>query len=366
MTNTTPSNDQPEVSPRPPRPAGPLGYALDALVVLTFLALIAVAFPRYVKARDGWREDEVKANLKVIQVALERYAVDHDGTYPVMLYGGDRYDTFTTSDSPVISEFPGDVDWLIQHGYLTYPQNPFRRGSRAAVRVDPRELFDVDQPPITFPDTVTEPRINLWALGGRHLHTDRSQQLALRFVGGPSGELMWDVSEGQRHPPFQVHIATNPDPVLLRSVREVNPPAAALALDSAMNQQNRLAPGNFYYLPLHDPSGTARWLHSYDWSSPRGDYSKPSEVRIVGYRLAAFGSALNLGQDVFSLYGDFPDSALNGPAMHFPPLGIGDIDAWHARAPDGRPDGVIQVLNPEPLDKEEYMSELERSVRGSE
>ncbi|MFH1514131.1 MAG: hypothetical protein ABIG42_01595 [bacterium] len=87
--------------------------------------------------------DELKNNLKTIQAALERYSVDHDGSYPEYLIGGDLagWDTKTGCES--ISARPPFAlnikqtnlegggsrppqDPLIEGGYLTsYPSNPF-------------------------------------------------------------------------------------------------------------------------------------------------------------------------------------------------------------------------------------------------
>ena len=53
------------------------------LVLQLFVGLLAVVtYPNYVKAKERAKEAEVKANTHLIQIALERYAIDHNGMYP--------------------------------------------------------------------------------------------------------------------------------------------------------------------------------------------------------------------------------------------------------------------------------------------
>ena len=113
-------------------------YIIAPLVVLF---IISIAQPNLLKARDKAKNREVQANIHIIQAALERYAVDHNGCYPAMIWGGDRRGWSTEKnfgcrtmweheeydpekDNNATARPP--VDPLIEGGYLeSYPHNPF-------------------------------------------------------------------------------------------------------------------------------------------------------------------------------------------------------------------------------------------------
>jgi len=338
----TPAADPIPVSRR--RPIGPLGYALDALVLLVFLALIAVAFPQFVKARDGWQEDEVRANLKVIQVALERYATDHGGEYPLILYGGHPSDTFATSRAPEVSEFPGDVDWLMEAGYLEeYPQNPFRRGSREPVLLQAKDFFPAKFRYAKEYGNGDAPRVNIWGRGGTRGHQDRSRQWVHRTIGGPRGDRMWEVSEGQRHPQFLLFFGSSGSSLhqgdYSLALAEANPDLRVLREPATMDQQTWPAVGNFYYYPLFTGLGN---LGSFHFDDIENDFSNPMLGTVAGYKLAGYGGITTLGDDCYTWFGDLPDHSLNGDYEPFAQLGMND--ACMFTGPDGRPDGVVAIV----------------------
>jgi prepilin-type N-terminal cleavage/methylation domain-containing protein len=121
------------------------GFSLIELsaVMLIVVGFIAVALPRQLRARYEAKEAETKHNLHVIQIAVERYAVDTGGEYPVYLLGGDTRGWDPVNGCRAVTEWNNalnneqQADWfiermhppeepLITYGYLdSYPRNPF-------------------------------------------------------------------------------------------------------------------------------------------------------------------------------------------------------------------------------------------------
>ncbi len=117
------------------------GFTLVEFIVvfcmISILFLTLVSCQSY--GRDKSREGEVKANIHTIRVALERYAVDHSGEYPKMIWGGDseswsriegtgcrtmwQHEAFNGENEDVAAP---PIDPLIKFGYMeSYPRNPF-------------------------------------------------------------------------------------------------------------------------------------------------------------------------------------------------------------------------------------------------
>jgi len=112
---------------------GVLGVSCSAGAVLGGLS--AMILPNYVKAKDKRREREVKANIRTIQIALERYATDNDGTYPKYIWGGDQlgWEAFYM-EGPRQGTETAIYDPLVRYGYLeSYPRNPFVRDGKSVV-----------------------------------------------------------------------------------------------------------------------------------------------------------------------------------------------------------------------------------------
>ena len=84
---------------RPPGVAlfSPLGLAIIAGVVLL---LAAILVPNFMKARARGQLTACKSNLKNIATALEMYASDNKGRYPVSL------DRLTTDPKPYLKTIP--------------------------------------------------------------------------------------------------------------------------------------------------------------------------------------------------------------------------------------------------------------------
>lgn len=102
------------------------GFTLvELLVVITIIGILAaIAIPNMTRMRDKARETEVKANLHVIQEAVERYYTN-ENEYPPYLLGGSNtsWPIFKARPS---NPYPDIVDPLIDKNYITsYPKNPF-------------------------------------------------------------------------------------------------------------------------------------------------------------------------------------------------------------------------------------------------
>jgi len=330
------------------------GFTLiEFLVMITlFGIMVSAGCMGAIKARTNSREDEVKSNIHAIQVALERYAVDSGGIYPLILYGGDHTDSFTTRSSPDfqdstgkmqsgISEYNGDIDVLLEYGYLAeYPVNPFRR------KYDVKKYGHVLTQPSQYNLPQLNYRVNIWANHPDpvHGHSDRAQQLVERQVGGKKANLMWDVSEGQRHAPFPIVVVPDPSPDAPGNYYDyVNPRIGFNITDVAQHETDYLfflLPGNFYYYAtFNSPGGYSAFIN--------GDLNRPFKTEVIGYNLAGYGSIKNPAKDVYNIMGDYTDRSLftvNNPDQDFAGLSPEEVSNKIYVGPDGRNDGVVIVV----------------------
>ena len=110
------------------------GWNLPLLLALALLLILITALAQANTLAPNAKEAEVKQNLHTIQVAVEHYAVDHQGSYPDYLIGGEgRCSNYTAGAGGMpfsnVHEVPDRAmlsDPLLRDGYLdSYPKNPF-------------------------------------------------------------------------------------------------------------------------------------------------------------------------------------------------------------------------------------------------
>ena len=102
------------------------------------LVIVVIGFATCIETHPKDREAETKANTHTIQIALERYYVDH-GEYPPYLLGGgnrgwnewhskwDSVDAININDSKTANN-DVVIDPLVSEEYVySYPNNPFTR-----------------------------------------------------------------------------------------------------------------------------------------------------------------------------------------------------------------------------------------------
>jgi len=330
-------------------------------VILAACAIVAAMFTESVADTLEARIDEAKASGHKIQIAIERYGVDHD-FYPNFLYGGDVQSTFTTLVSSLcpralagdrkrdFSDYNGDPraidgdnDTLLQWGYLsTYPQNPFVHQGEGITHV-------ITDPHDSTRTRATVARISMSAVpraGCSGLGEIAGWQFALpRVPDGRDGLRMWDVSEGQRHPPFTVlHPGERAGAYYqppkgfegaMITADEHNPSGAegSFVNENSIQMLHPHLPGNFYYYPVLSSPG--------NWNI----YYAMAPNSVVGYRVMVYGPHDREGQDMYDMFGDCEErmisqyaDQLNVPGENTPNLG----------GPDGRPDGVMMEMSSMP------------------
>jgi len=291
-----------------PRRRDPLASWLIGLAVvgcvLGPLMMVIIALPNFVKVEGKAKEAEVKQNLHVIQLALERFATDHDGQYPAYLYGGDTGCNIGTVnyfnpppragaaywDQPL--HLPYDQGWLAGSGtdYADYTWAELSSGSvKFGGGAESHGLGDQ----LTFegylPEYPRNPFIKSEVAPPYSAAALNSGKPAYAGYGGRSGELMWNTGCFGELP----QLKAQPDG----------------------SQQPRLDfPGQFFYHPRWaDGASNSGHLEAAkagnpgSWTPrdvdpavapPLNDSADVKSNDVAGYDLAAFGSPQTKGMDI--------------------------------------------------------------------
>ena len=84
------------------------GFSLLELVIVIVIMgiLAAVAIPKMSRASKSAGEAAAESNLKLLKVAIEQYAAEHDGTYPTVAAFVNQITTKISDYGPYIDEIP--------------------------------------------------------------------------------------------------------------------------------------------------------------------------------------------------------------------------------------------------------------------
>ncbi|MCB1187129.1 type II secretion system protein [bacterium] len=259
-------------------------WLMGVLSVVIVAALILVAVPNMIRVTDcNNREAETKQNVHNIQLAIERYAVDHGGTYPLWLSGGSelrqeirRMDTSVWVEGgellDVVDFDPGPpspdllADPLMAEGYLPrYPRNPFTRGSSTVLEDQLRDLQEQLDDPLR-PDNGSD-----------------FAPPALRF--GRDYTLMGNVMADPRYAWMMDGLDSNGGPLMNRTGSDVIYRCWDI---EELDEPQYWLQGQFLYKV---PSGRTSFVNDISQFSFKSDVSGD-------YILGTYGSYRNKGKDI--------------------------------------------------------------------
>jgi len=263
------------------------------IVFLLFFFIIGLG-PLWAPKRTGKaKEAEVKQNCHAIQLALERYAVDHDGAYPLRISGGDWTDTQVVWESWVLKQCPnGDMQEMLQH--ITNDEKRHNWDAAAPDMGDPLVMESYmpsypGNPFVKFKKEIETIQI--------HHHPGTlypSHKPWWRYVGGRESNKMWEVfgptftggpEVCSNAGDIYVHHIFNKPPYQFETDEWKEPPGGWLDPSG-----NEFLAGNFSYWP--------RAGVDQSW------YLTP-DPEVVGYTIAGYGSMRTAGQDVYNRNGNY-------------------------------------------------------------
>jgi prepilin-type N-terminal cleavage/methylation domain-containing protein len=264
------------------------GFTLiELLVVIVIIGiLVAIALPNFIRIKDKAKEAEVKQNCHAIQLALERYSVDAEGSvYPMYVNGGDWQDEYVVWEEWLLTqnmtldmienpnrrsewqEAGDDMgDTMVMEAYLpSYPQNPFLKQKSMSL------LPHIHHYPGSYPGNPPE----TWTVGGRE--SNKMYETFGPVWIGPLNSVAGDL--------WVHHIYNNP-PYQEETDVQKNPPNGWINPSG-----NRVLTGNFSY-----------WVRGAEKSTGFAFLEAPE---AVGYTLAGYGAVRTAGQDVYNRNGNY-------------------------------------------------------------
>ncbi|MCH7472730.1 type II secretion system protein [bacterium] len=269
------------------------GFTLiELLVVIVIIGiLVAIALPNFIKIKDKAKEAEVKQNLHAVQLAIERYAVDSQGSiYPMILMGGDWTDTYVVWQKWV------DDQELLDPDQIT---NPNRRDRWRAADTDVGDSLVMEAYLPSYPGNPFISRKSDTLLPeifhNPSLFTGLSDIVA-RVVGGRQSDKMFEVfgpnwvtqNPSIAGDSYVHHIFNNPKYDTVGDA--FKNPVGGWASASG----NTVLTGSFSYWPRQ---GSER--------ENIAAFPIMSSGNPMGYTLAAYGSVRTKGQDVYNRNGNY-------------------------------------------------------------
>ncbi|MCX6645728.1 MAG: hypothetical protein NTY09_05145 [bacterium] len=244
---------------------------IEFLVVLGIIAIILIiSLPNFIRSQIKAREAEVKSNVHAIQIAIERYAVDSGGVYPLFIIGAEReYNILQASIDYAgngISKFP--VDGMTPFAMAPDGQN----STKLLYTMDPLILFGYISEYPTNPFTRREHGINT-------SFTTKDSSPGEFPYGGRFGDKMFDLGFGWGDTPQTDFVNNN--------------------FGEGLVIPDLDAPGNFYYHPIFLDSRPAYWHYAiqYGMLNLGLDQDTADNLAIyshepIGYLLYGYGSSV--------------------------------------------------------------------------
>ncbi|MEZ5339543.1 MAG: hypothetical protein R3F46_14935 [bacterium] len=240
-------------------------WLMGVISVALVAGIILIAIPnvfgnhRY----PQYQESEAKQNLHAIQLALERYAVDSGGNYPLWISGGSYpAGNFNPADSKYM------LDPLVCKAYMVkYPANPFLRSGRYSEKAvqELKELQEVLQDPL------------------RPMEQVPLSAPSFRF--GRDYNLMGNVMADLRFAEVIVGVDSDVNPVMKHTASDVIYRCWDI---EELEEPHPWLQGQFFY----------KSTYSYEWFVEDELESRESHPAARYYILGCYGSVANKGKDI--------------------------------------------------------------------